>query len=97
MAKEKDPEELLAQALRAQAAHAPPPYEDRPVAPGVSPGFGLLSGSDHGLAERIETLAEEPVPYVVGERQRFGVGLVLLLALVLGLAAGAVVGLITVL
>ena len=90
MAKEKDPEELLAQALRAQAAHAP--------GQAVSPGFGLLSGSDHGLAQRIETTAGDAVPWEPEPaRRRLGGWTILLLALVLGLACGAVVGLITVL
>lgn len=90
MAKDKDPEELLAQALRAQAAHAP--------GQAVSPGFGLLSGSDHGLAQRIETTAEDAVAWEPEPpRRRLGGGTILVLALVLGLACGAVVGLITVL
>jgi hypothetical protein len=89
VAKEKDPEELLAQALRAQAAHAP--------GQAVSPGFGLLSGSDHGLAQRIETTAEDAVPWEPEPPWRLGGGTILLLALVLGLACGAVVGLISVL
>jgi hypothetical protein len=90
VAKEKDPEELLAQALRAQAAHAP--------GQAVSPGFGLISGSDHGLAQRFETMAEESVDWEPEPaRRRLGGGTILLLALVLGLASGAVVGLITVL
>jgi hypothetical protein len=87
VAKEKDPEQLLAEALRAQAVNAGPP---------ASPGFGLLSGSDLGMASRVETLAEDPVE-VVWQRRRLGGGVILLLALVLGLAAGAVVGLVTVL
>jgi hypothetical protein len=57
-----DPEQLLAEALRAQAARAPrppqPPADDVAanetttslnVAPG---GYGLLSGSDEGSLER---------------------------------------------
>jgi hypothetical protein len=90
VAKDKDPEQLLAEALRAQAAHAP-------SGPPASPGFGLLSGSDLGFAARVETLAEVPVPTVVHQRRRLGGGVILFLALVLGLAAGAVAGLLTVL
>jgi hypothetical protein len=87
VAKDKDPEQLLSEALRAHAVNAGPP---------ASPGFGLLSGSDLGMASRAETLAEEPVGIVVPRRRLHG-GVILLLALVLGLAAGAVAGLATVL
>lgn len=78
-----DPEKLLSEALRAQATRAP--ADTAPV------GFGLLSGSDLPPAlrppEEAAEVAEPPRPVPVG--------LVLLLALVLGLAAGAVVGLLT--
>ncbi|MEV4311707.1 hypothetical protein [Actinocrispum sp. NPDC049592] len=87
MAKEKDPEQLLAEALRAQAVNAGPP---------ASPGFGLLSGSDLGMASRVETMAEEPAD-MVWPRRRFSGWVILILAVVLGLAAGAVTGLVTVL
>jgi hypothetical protein len=96
VAKDKDPEQLLAEALRAQAAQA------NGTGPPASPGFGLLSGSDLGLAARVTTLAEPTVAELTPagappERAKFGGGVVLLLALVLGLACGAVVGLLTVL
>jgi hypothetical protein len=87
VAKDKDPEQLLSEALRAQAVNAGPP---------ASPGFGLLSGSDLGMASRVETMAEEPVE-MVWPRRRFSGWVILLLAIVLGLAAGAVTGLVTVL
>jgi hypothetical protein len=90
VAKDKDPEQLLAEALRAQAAHAP-------GGPPASPGFGLLSGSDHGFASRIETLVEPSVPVNSPRRSRFSGQVVILLAFVLGLACGAVAGLLTVL
>lgn len=83
-----DPERLLKEALRAQAAHAP-------VSPPTGPitGYGLLSGSDLPLAplppaEVTARLAEPEPPrawWVLG------------LAVMLGLAAGAVVGLLTLL
>jgi hypothetical protein len=85
--KDRDPEQLLSEALRAQAVNAGPP---------ASPGFGLLSGSDLGMASRAETMAEEPMGPML-PRRRLGGGVILLLALVLGLAAGAVAGLVTVL
>jgi hypothetical protein len=83
-----DPERLLSEALRAQATRAP--ADASPV------GYGLLSGSEFsGLTpaapanETTTKLAETPrqIPAV----------LILLLSLVLGLAAGAVVGLLTLL
>jgi hypothetical protein len=88
VAKNKDPEQLLAEALRAQAVqHA--------AGPPASPGFGLLSGDDFGLASRAATMADRPPPVVT--RGRLSGQVILLLALVLGLAAGAVAGLVTVL
>jgi len=81
--KSEDPEKLLAEALRAQATRAP--ADTSPV------GYGLLSGSDLPPAlrppEPTERIAEEPRPVPVV--------LVLLLSLLLGLAAGAIVGLLT--
>ncbi|MGX7823933.1 hypothetical protein ACTG9Q_02455 [Actinokineospora sp. 24-640] len=79
-----DPERLLAEALRAQAAQAPR---------AEAPAFGLLSGSEfhngHDLAPRpvevTERLEERSAPS----------WWVLAVALLLGLAAGAVVGLLT--
>lgn len=88
MAKEKDPEQLLSEALRAQAVQV--------SGPPATPGFGLLSGDDLGLAARLQTLAEEPVPVEL-PRRRLGGWAVLLLALALGVACGAVAGLLTVL
>ena len=87
MAKEKTPEQLLAEALRAQAVQAGPP---------ATPGFGLLSGDDLGLASRLQTLVEDQVP-VAQPPRRLGAGLLLLVAAALGLACGAVAGLLTVL
>jgi hypothetical protein len=87
VAKDRDPEQLLSEALRAQAVQA--------SGPPASPGFGLLSGNDFGMAARVETTAEPPVP--VATRARLHGGVILLLALILGLAAGAITGLLTVL
>jgi hypothetical protein len=83
---EDKPEQLLAEALRAQATHAPA---------GTSPvGYGLLSGSDLGrLAPGARP--EEPASAAVSPPRQVHAALVLLLALLLGLAAGAVVGLLT--
>ncbi|MCE7005276.1 hypothetical protein LWC34_20945 [Kibdelosporangium philippinense] len=91
MAKDKDPEQLLAEALRAQAVQV--------TGPPATPGFGLLSGDDLGLASRVQTqaLAEEPYVEIEPPRERLGGWAILLLALVFGLACGAVVGLLTVL
>lgn len=90
-ADDRDPERLLAEALRAQATRAP--SETSPV------GYGLLSGSEFGglapatpaapASEATTRLAEEP--------KQIPALLILLLALLLGLAAGAVVGLLTLL
>jgi hypothetical protein len=80
-----DPEKLLSDALRAQARQAP--ADTSPV------GYGLLSGSDLPPAlrppERTARVEEQPrqVPML----------LILVLALILGLASGAVVGLLTLL
>ncbi len=91
VAKDKDPEQLLSEALRAQAVQV--------SGPPATPGYGLLSGDDLGLAARVQTqaLAEDPYETEVLPRQRLGGWSILLLAIVLGLACGAVVGLLTVL
>lgn len=83
-----DPERLLSEALRAQAVRAP--------AETPQVGYGLLSGSEFPAlapsapaADTTTRLADTPkqIPAV----------LILLLSLLLGLAAGAVVGLVTLL
>ena len=79
------PEKLLSEALRAQATRAP--ADTSPV------GYGLLSGSDLPPALR----PVEPTPRTVEEPRQVSAILILLLALLLGLAAGAVVGLMTLL
>ncbi|TDV50689.1 hypothetical protein [Actinophytocola oryzae] len=80
-----DPEKLLSEALRAQATRAP--ADTSPV------GYGLLSGSDLPPALR----PQEPTHRVIEDVGQVPATLILLLALVLGLAAGAVVGLMTLL
>jgi hypothetical protein len=93
---DEDPERLLAEALRAQATQAPTP---QPKGATTSfGGYGLLSGSDMRSPlpqpeDRTER-AEEATQQLSVERQ-VSAGLILLLALLLGLAAGAVVGLLT--
>lgn len=91
MAKDKDPEQLLSEALRAQAVQV--------NGPAATPGFGLLSGDDLGLAARLRTQAmaeEEALPAQL-PRRRLGAWSVVLVAVSLGLACGAVMGLLTVL
>ncbi|WP_436492840.1 hypothetical protein [Actinokineospora sp. HUAS TT18] len=80
---ESDPERLLTEALRAQAARTP-----LSEAPTVH-GFGLLSGSDLPLVAQAEPTArfEQDAPAKVWW--------VLLVAVLLGLAAGSLVGLLT--
>ncbi|MBP2322037.1 ribose/xylose/arabinose/galactoside ABC-type transport system permease subunit [Kibdelosporangium banguiense] len=87
MARERDPEQLLSEALRAQAVQAGPP---------ATPGFGLLSGNDLGLAARVQTLVEEQVE-VEQPRGPLSGWAVLVVAVALGLACGAVAGLLTML
>lgn len=86
-----DPERLLAEALRAQATRAP--AETSPV------GYGLLSGSEFsGLTSAAPTApANEETTRIAETPRQIPALLILLLALVLGLAAGAVVGLLTLL
>lgn len=106
MSKGEDPEELLAQALRAHVARTPmpAPADDRTSA-GLG-GYGLLSGSDVAgplPAPDPETVRHGPETAVdasvltsrLPAEPRVSAWLILLLALLLGLAAGAVVGLLT--
>jgi hypothetical protein len=88
----KDPEKLLSEALRAQVTRAP--ADTSPV------GYGLFSGSDIPAAlqrpAESATAATPPHQYVEQPRQ-IPATLILLLALLLGLASGAVIGLLTLL
>ncbi len=104
-----DPERLIAEALRAQAARTPVPDAEPTeinAAPGLGlagSGFGLLSGNDLPLVRPVPTArlgAAGPEPGT-GRNEPAPRGTpvlaVLLLALTLGLVAGAVVGLLTLL
>jgi hypothetical protein len=102
----EDQERVIAEALRAQAARTPLPSSEATqinAAPGLGlagSGYGLLSGNDLGLtlppsAPSSSTLASETNR--LQPARRIPGGAILLLALVLGLAAGAVVGLVTLL
>ncbi|MFC4858913.1 hypothetical protein [Actinophytocola glycyrrhizae] len=83
-----DPERLLAEALRAQATRAP--------ADTSQVGYGLLSGSEFG-AITPPAPASESTTRLDDPAKQIPAWLILLLSLVLGLAAGAVVGLVTLL
>jgi hypothetical protein len=85
-----DPEKMLADALRAQAAQT-----RAPEPPPTSPVFELLSGNEFGMNTRREP--EAPAATTRLPQARLSSAAVLLLALVLGLACGAVAGLLTVL
>lgn len=87
-ADDRDPERLLAEALRAQAIRAP--SETPPV------GYGLLSGNEFGGLPQAAPASEVTTRHVEEPRQ-IPAFLILLLALLLGLTAGAVVGLVTLL
>lgn len=83
-----DPERLLSEALRAQAIRAP--------AETPQVGYGLLSGSEFPALAQQEPAAGATTQLAETPKQIPAV-LILLLSLLLGLAAGAVVGLVTLL
>jgi hypothetical protein len=85
-----DPERLLSEALRAQAVRAPAPAETPQV------GYGLLSGSEFPALASPAPAADDTTRLAETAKQIPAV-LILLLSLLLGLAAGAVVGLVTLL
>jgi hypothetical protein len=99
----QDSERLLSEALRAQARTAPPGEpapESPPVTHHLPPQYGLLSGADGGALERERAALEPPtVRHTPVQRKEPGGPLaaywILLLAVLLGLATGAVIGLIT--
>ena len=129
MSEPKDPERLLADALRAQAVFAPqperaadkPPEETAPPeltkpsdsgetdggeSQSLPPQYGLISGAGASSLEReraaLDPVLPEPPTVRVSLPPRLGsaplpVYWVLLLAILLGLAAGSVVGLLTLL
>lgn len=103
-----DPERLIAEALRAQAARAPVPDAEATQV-NAAPGLGL-AGSGYGLLSGTDLVPSPPLPEPetarVGEGQatrrlepdrRLPVLAILVLAVLLGLAAGAVAGLLTLL
>jgi hypothetical protein len=100
-----DPERLVAEALRAHAARTPLPAPAAEPAEGASPvlgSYGLLSGSGVELPSAGEQPAgHEPDPAEqtahIEPDVPVALGWVILLSLLLGLAAGAVVGLVTLL
>jgi hypothetical protein len=112
-----DPERLLAQALRAQAASTPVPPAGPP--PGAEPGtegaggearlVELLSGSGHGLISGRDPSTVD-VPYagvpaertgpvtttaLASNRPQLAWWWMLLLAIALGVACGAIAGIVT--
>jgi hypothetical protein len=100
----QDPERLLSEALRAQARSAPPGTGRAPEPPATSlpPQYGLLSGTDGRALERERAALEPPtVRRPAAKAPMPGASLpahwILLLAVLLGLATGAVIGLITLL
>lgn len=123
MSEPKDPEQLLADALRAQAVFAPqasppvsPPAPARDAEPGTGAvptsainelpsAYGLLSGASADSLEReraaLDAASEAPTAFAPRppEPPRQAAQLpaywILLLAVLLGLAAGSVVGLLT--
>jgi hypothetical protein len=121
MSEPKDPERLLADALRAQAVFAPQPERtvDTPFTPvlktpetsgteSLPPQYGLISGAGADSLEReraaLDPVSPEPptvrttvAPQPVTAGAALPVYWVLLLAVLLGLAAGSVVGLLTLL
>lgn len=92
-----DPERLLTEALRAQARSAPP-ADPAPGAP-PPPQYGLLSGADGGALARERPALDPPTVATLGAARArpLPVYWILSLAVLLGLATGAVIGLITLL
>lgn len=106
MSELQDPERLLAEALRAQARSAPPsatgPAPESPSATSLPPQYRLLSGADGTALERERAALEPPTVRHPAVKAKLPSGplpayWVLLLAVLLGLATGAVIGLITLL
>jgi hypothetical protein len=84
-----DPERLLSEALRAQAIRAP--------AETPQVGYGLLSGSEFPAALAPPARETDTTTRLAETPKQIPAVLILLLSLLLGLAAGAVVGLVTLL
>jgi hypothetical protein len=92
----QDPERLLADALRAQARSAPPGGLTPDMLP---PRYGLLSGAGAQSLERERAAIGERATAVAAPAKPAAGPLpaywILLLAVLLGLATGAVIGVIT--
>jgi hypothetical protein len=126
MTEPKDPERLLADALRARAVFAPQPHRAADTSPRVTcqlgtphdnapaslpPQYGLISGAGADSLERERaaldsalvtspdppTVRQPPMPRQATASAPLPVYWVLLLAVLFGLAAGSVVGLLTIL
>ncbi|HVV09671.1 hypothetical protein [Amycolatopsis sp.] len=107
MSELQDPERLLAEALKAQARSAPPPDHaatagNQAAGSQLPPQYGLLSGADGSALAREHAALEPPtVRHPVPKAKPSPAGLpvywILVLAVLLGLATGAVIGLITLL
>ncbi|MEV4143097.1 hypothetical protein AB0J40_05475 [Amycolatopsis sp. NPDC049691] len=110
MSEPKDPEQLLADALRAQAVFAPsasPRDSETEAVPTneLPSAYGLLSGAGADSLEReraaLDPIAEAPTAYAPPppppprQSAQLPAYWILLLAVLLGLAAGSVVGLLT--
>lgn len=91
---DKTPEQVLSEALRAKAVQAP----SKPAAPAFElfadqdASFELLSGTDYELPKQPANQSE---PTRQEQPRALPVGWVLVLALTLGAAAGAIAGLLT--
>ncbi|TNC26076.1 hypothetical protein [Amycolatopsis alkalitolerans] len=101
MSELQDPERLLAEALRAQARNAPPGTTPEP-SPSLPAQYGLLSGTGDGALARERAALEPPAVRHREVQAKLPSGplpayWILLLAVLLGLATGAVIGLITLL
>jgi hypothetical protein len=97
-----DPERLVSEALRAHAARTPlPEPQQADQASPVLGSYGLLSGSGISLPGADHPTIRAALPQHATSRlepdRGVAAGWVLLIAVVLGLAAGAVVGLLTLL
>jgi hypothetical protein len=102
VSEQPDPERLLAEALRAQAVRAPLPQPE----PGTTDSrlglvsespYGLLSGQHSYRIERPTSVAPRYADQPPVRRRPLPVVWIVLLAILLGLAAGAVTGLVSLL
>lgn len=98
MTDQPDPERLLAEALRAQAVRAPVPQQE----PGSSDSlmgvladrpYGLLSGQSYRIEQPTSVQLRQPYVDEPPVARPISVAWIVALAILLGLAAGAVTGL----